>query len=430
MPRVIKNTSWLFADQIFRLGAGLLITAWIARYLGPSQFGLLSYATAFAALFGSLIGLGLNSIIVRDIIRNPSKTNEILGSAFILRLIAGIIALAAAVATICFVRKGDALTQLLVSLIAAGFIFQAFSVIDFYFQSQVQSRYSVYAQNAGFIILGIAKILLILYRAPLIAFAIAGTAEIACTSFFLIIAYRYNRLSIKAWRMKIAVAKELLRNSWPLIFSTVAIIVYMRIDQIMIGQMLGDAPVGIYSAAVRISEAWYFMPMAIAGSVFPIILQIKQSNEGLYYQKLQNLLDALTLLGIGVAVFVTLTSSTLVTLLYGTAYAQSSSILTLHIWGGVFVCLGVAGNSWFIAENLQIYTCFITLAGGIANIALNLVLIPKFGIQGAALATVISQILASYLLNIVSTKTRRVFAMQTRSLAFGYLLKHVLRKNK
>ncbi|MGO8823337.1 MAG: flippase [Desulfomonilaceae bacterium] len=390
LQKVISNTGWLFADRILRMGVGLFVGVWIARYLGPDQYGLWSYALAFTALFGAFGSLGLDNIVVRDIVKYPEEVDTLLGTAFGLKLMGGLVTLIIVLGTITLIRPQQPLLFWLVCLSASGFVFQSFNVIDFYFQAKIQSKFSVYAMNLAFLIITLVKVALLIFHAPLIAFGMAGLAEVILSTIMRIILYRFNHLSIKHWRFTTQIATGLLKNSWPLMLSSMAIMVYMRIDQIMIGQMLGDKDLGLFSAAVRISEVWYFVPIAIVSSVFPTIVMNEAKNEVLRYQRLQKLFNLMASLGVCVAVVMTVASGQIVHILFGENYAASASVLSIQTWAGVFVCLGVASSSWLTAENLQKYSFYRTLIGAVVNVSLNFVLIPNYGIKGAAVATVIS----------------------------------------
>lgn len=397
------------------MGVGMFVGVWIARYLGPQQFGLLNYAAAFSALFGAFSALGLDRIVVRDLVKHPEQLDVFLGSAFGLKLVGGFLTILITVAAITLIRPGEMLILWLVGLSAAGFIFQSLNVIDFHFQAQVRSKYTVYASNAAFLLAVLIKIVLLLSNLPLITFAGAGLAEVALASFFLIIAYQCDHQRIRDWKFEGTVAWKQLRDSWPLILSSLAIMIYMRIDQVMIGQMLGDHAVGIFSAAVRISEVWYFIPTAIAGSVYPTLILTKTSNEKLYYQRLQKLFDMLTLLSLSVAVVITFISPYVVHILYGARYAASADVLALHIWAGVFVSLGAVSGIWFMAEKLQKYAYYRTFGGAVINVVLNLYMIPTYGPKGAAIATIISQGCAFVFFNALSSKIRPIFVRQMKS---------------
>ena len=197
---------------------------------------------------------------------------------------------------------------------------------------------------------------------------------------------------------------------------------YMRIDQIMIKEMLGEREVGLYSAAIRLSEAWYFVPTIITTSLFPAIVNAKKTSEKLYHERLQRLYTTLVWMAIAVAVPMTFFSDWLITLLYGEAYKDAGQVLIIHIWAGVFVSIGVASGSWFTGENLQHYAFYRTLLGAIINVILNLTLIPNFGLIGAAIATVIAQSMAALFFDLLTIKTRVVFYMKLKTLYFANLI--------
>ncbi|MFL9609792.1 flippase [Methylobacillus sp. Pita2] len=416
LQAALGNSGWLIADKVLRMGVGLVVGVWIARYLGPEQFGLWNYAIAFTALFSAFATLGLDSIIVRDIVKYPDQTNKLLGTAFILKLFSGLIALIITMLAIYFVKHGEPDVMWLVGITAAGFIFQSLNVIDFYFQAKVKSKYSVIPAVLSFTLLSLVKILLLLNSAPLVAFAWAGLCEIVLTGLFLLAAYYYNHLNIRWWKFDKCVALELLKDSWPLILSGMAIMIYMRIDQIMIGEMMDSEAVGLFSAAVRLSELWYFIPIAIVNSVFPAMIESKKESEEIYYLRLEKLFRLLFYFAVVVAIFVTFLGDFIILFLYGEPYSLSTSVLVIHVWAGIFVVLGVASGSWFTIENLQKYRFYRAVSGCCVNVGLNLIFIPKFGINGAALSTVASQFFAAFFFDLFSRKSRPIFWVKLKAL--------------
>lgn len=416
LRKIIANTGWLFADRILRMGLGLFVGVWVARYLGVQQFGVFNYATAFVALFSTLSTLGLDAIVVRSIVREPEKRAEILGTAFWLKLFGGVTAIILAVSSIIAVRHDDQLTISLVAILSSVGIFQAFDTIDLWFQSQVQSKYTVIAKNTAFVITALVKVALISFHAPLIAFAWAGLGEVSLGAIGLIISYRVRGYSPWLWPWSSLLVKTLLKESWPLILSGVTIMIYMRIDQIMLGQMVGDKAVGLYSAATRISEVWYFIPMAIASSVSPAIYAAKEVSEALYYQRIKQLIRMLVLISLVISVPMSLMSGKLITILFGNGYAEAGKILAIHIWASLFVFMGVATSPWFIAEGLTEFSFHRTLIGAVVNVVLNFLLIPSYGGIGAAIATVIAYAIAAFLANGLNSKTHRIFIIQLKSL--------------
>lgn len=418
LQRIVGNSGWLFADKALRLGVGFFVSVWLARYLGPDRFGLLSYATAFAALFASLAALGHEGIVVREVVREPANRGEILGSAFVLRLAGGGLAAALTVAAVMLLRPGDSLVVWLVVVVAAGTVFQSFDVIDYWFQSRVESKYSVWARNSAFLLIALLKVALILLMAPLLAFAAAGLAEAVLAALGLLGVYLYSGQRPGSWRWSRPRAMRLLRDSWPLCLGALSIAVYMRIDQVMLGDMAGDKAVGIYSAAVRLTEAWYCIPVVVVSSVFPAILQSRAADEAFYYRRLQRLFSLMAGISLSIAVPVSFLSGWLVTLLFGAGFADAGPVLAIYIWASFFVFLGVAQGAWDLAENLTGLMLFRLASGAGLNIVLNVFLIPAYGVMGAAAATVISQAFSAVVLNVVHVKTRRIFYMQMNSLLF------------
>ncbi len=395
LQKVIGNTGWLFFDKILRMGVGLIVGAWVARYLGPDQFGLMNYVGSFVTILSVFATLGLDSIVVRDIVNDVSCRDDILGSAFVLKFVGGVFTFILSMLTIFFLRSGDTLAYWLVGILASGTIFQAFDTIDFWFQSQVKSKYTVYARNVAFMAVALIRVVLISVKAPLVAFAVANITEIAFSALGLVIVYKQTGLSIFSWKLKINSVGKLLKDSWPLVLTGVVIMIYMRIDQVMIGQMVGDHEVGIYSAAVRLAEVWYFIPMAVSASVFPSVVEAKSLGDVRFYKRLQKFYNVMALVGYSIAVPVTVLSGWLVKIVYGQSYSKAGPMLMVLIWAGLFVNLGVARASFLTAMNwTKVY--FITvLLGGIVNIALNLILIPKYGGLGASIATLVAYWVAS-----------------------------------
>jgi O-antigen/teichoic acid export membrane protein len=396
LQNVVSNTGWLFAEKMVRMGVSLFVGVWVARFLGPEQFGYLSYALAFVCLFSAIAGLGLDGIVVRELVRDPSGKCEILGTAFVLKFLSGVFTFLTVLAAIRLLRPTDNLTFWLVGVIAGGMIFNAFDTIDFWFQSQVQSKYSVVAKSSAFLLISVVKVALILTNAPLIAFAGAGFAEIVIGSLGMVISYRVNGRHILCWRSNLPVAKRLLKDSWPLILSSVAIMIYMRIDQVMIGEMVGSREVGIYSVAVQLVEAWYFIPGVIVSSVFPSIVESKEMGESVFYERLQQLYNFMAFMAYIIAIPVTFIAGWVIRNLYGAEYGKAGPMLAVLIWSILFTNLGVARSTFLTAMNWT-RVHFLTVAlGALINVVLNYILIPPYGGMGAVIASCFAYWFASH----------------------------------
>jgi O-antigen/teichoic acid export membrane protein len=396
LQNVVSNVGWQIGDNILRMGVGLLISVWVARYLGPAQFGLLSYVLAFVALFSPLATLGLDDIVVRNLVRDPESRDETLGTAFLLKLIGGAVSLLAALGAIFLLRPGEQLSHWLVTIIAAGAVFQAFHAIEFWFNSQVQAKYPVLAKNAAFILCALVKIGLILGGASLTAFAWIGTLEIAAGSAGLVIAYRNRGYRLRRWKISLEKARFLLKDSWPLLFSCIVIVIYLRIDQVMLGEMAGIEAVGIYSVAVRLAEVWFFFSAAVYWSVLPSLVEAKATSDALFYERLQKYYNLMALAAYGIAIPVTLSANWLVLTLFGAPYAEASLMLSVLIWTNLFIYLDSARSAFFNAMNwYRLYLVTLALGAGL-NVLLNLFLIPRYGGLGAVIASCISYWFAAH----------------------------------
>jgi len=421
LRKILSNIGWLFGDSILRVGVGLLIGTWVARYLQPQQFGLLNYAAAYVALFTIISTLGLNQIVVRDIVRNPDCKYETLGTTLALRFLGGLATVFVTFITVFIFNRNNLLTINLATIMAVGTIFNAFNTIEFWFQSQVKSKYTVIAKNSALLLTALLRVILIQMRVPLMAFAWAVVAESIVGALCLAIAYKAKGENFLAWRISRQRAKILLKESWPLILSGFTVMLYVRLDQIMLGIIVGDRAVGLYSVAARISELWYFIAGAIVSSVTPSIVKAREESEKLYYNKLQKLFNIMVIISFAAAIVMMFVSKPLILLLFGQDYASASSILMIYIWSAVFGFFGWAKNIWIIAEGYTTYALITTSCGALMNFLLNLWLIPMYGGNGAAIATVISYAFTDYIFCFIYPPARKVAWIMTRALTFNYL---------
>jgi O-antigen/teichoic acid export membrane protein len=394
LREIAENTGWLFGLRMLRMLFAFFVTAWVARYLGTARFGILQYAVAFVGLFMPLAILGLQTIVVRDIVREPDARDEILGTTLALRFAGGIAGFAIAAAAIWIIRPGDPLVRLVTAVTGLTLIFHTSDTFDLWFQSQVQSKYMVIAKSVSLAVAALLRIGAILTEAPLVVFAAILSVDIAIAGAGLYIAYRQRGLRVSRWRFSTARAGQLLSQSWMLILTGALSMIYFKIDQVMLGQMAGDDEVGVYGAAVRLSEVWYFIPLAIATSVFPALIRAKERGERIYYARLQQLYDFLAGLGLLLAVFFTLAADRVILIVFGSDYAAAGPILAVHIWAGVFIFLKVALNRWQLNEGYLKFLFWSSALGAAVNVGLNIFLIPRYGGMGAAIATVVSYGLA------------------------------------
>lgn len=411
----------MFAEKFLRLISGIFISAYVARYLGPAQYGLLNYVISLVGIFTAISFLGLDDILQREVVRNPEKTNAIMGSAFVLRI------LAAGVVFIGFViavetSPTDPTTKVLIYIIGVSTVLQAFGIIQYFFQAKVWSKYTVSSQMVALVFVAILRIVLVLQGAPLEWFAWSTTLDYLILAIGLVVFYSRNVSSLFRWTFDSAMAKFLLKTSWPLIFSSLAITIYMRFDQVMVKWMLGNEASGHYGVAVRLSEMWNFIPTAICGSLFPALINARSVSEKLYEQRLQNLYDLIIGMGLSIAIAMTFLSGPIVSVLFGEEFAPGANILSLYIWSSLFTFMGVANGKWIIIENLQTFRMVCLFIAGILNVVLTYIFVKLIGLEGAAVATLVAYCFANYLFLLVIPRGRPTFIMLTRSLNLFRLL--------
>lgn len=418
LRKILDNIGWLFFDKFFRMGISLIVGIWVARYLGPENYGILSYAQALIALLSPLAILGLANIVVRELVRRPDATNDLLGSAFALRLLGGFAAWTLANVLVGWFRPDDTLTRLVVLVLGFAHVLHATEVVKYWFESQVRSKYVVWMTNALIPLAAGAKVILILQGASLMAFVWVYFATAVATAVGFLLLHHFKAGSLIQWRASLSGMGALLRDSWPLILSGVAIMVYMRIGAVMLGQMADDRAVGIYSAALKISDIWNFVPATICASVFPAILRAKSTNEALYLRRMVLLIRILFYSSLFFAITITALASPIVETLFGRAFSEAGPVLSIHIWAGIFVSLGLGGGRWYLAENKQRFSMYFTFCGAIVNVAANSVLIPAYGVSGAALATCISYSIPGLFGDLFYRGTRKVFFLKMKAIFF------------
>lgn len=387
--RYFTNTGWMFGGQMFSLLASFFVGVWIARYLGPNNYGLVNYASAFVGIFGFTSGLGVEGVIIRDLVEKPEEEKKLMGTGFVLRILGGLLAFIAAMIANYFI-SGTPLTHFLIFLYGLGFLISPVGVISLYFQAKVQAKNNVRAQVFAILISSLLKIIFIFSGFGLAWLVVIYILDSVWQGLAWIYFYHNGSHKFSAWGFDKKLAKRLWRDGWPLMLSGAAAYIYLRIDQVMIGRMLGTVEVGLYTAAVKLTEIWYFMPGMICSSLFPAIINAKKTDEGVYRRRLRNLYWLMIVISIVIAVPISLLAKPLILFLFGTKYLLSVPILQIYIWSGVGLFLGWAVNQYLMAENRTRLIFIANLVATVTNVCLNLWLIPRVGLYGAAIATLVS----------------------------------------
>lgn len=393
--RIIKNSSSLIFTQLLKYSINIFISIWIVRYLGAELFGAFSYITALTGIFGIFSSLGLQSIIVRELIKKPNESEVLLGTSVFLSFVAGILTFIALVIAVIFLNPGDKLLLYLALINGFTFIFDTFKIISYHYESKVQSDRVAKINNITIIIISVLKIISLYFDLGIYVLSIVFILEAAISG--VLVFFLFSKTVYSPFRFSVnkILAKSLLKDALPLIMSGFMISIYMKIDQVMIQNLLGNKEAGIFAVAVRLTEIFYFIPVILLSSFFPGIVASKY-DIGLFRKKIDNLYGILIIFSYVVIFFMTLFSGFILKNLYGTSFLEAKVPLMILIWALLFVCLGVARNAYILTLNLTKYYMYTTIIGAILNLALNSILIPIYGITGAAVSTIFSYFVSAY----------------------------------
>jgi O-antigen/teichoic acid export membrane protein len=416
LKKYFKNTGMLLIGKVGSLGIKMLTNIAVANYLLSYGNGILTTSIAYVFLFAALAGLGLDQFIVKELHQFPQKRDQILGTAFGLKTFAGFLCIPLISLTWLIYPLQDIQYQFILLLSFIG-VFQSFTVIDSYFQSEVKSKYIMQVQIIGNLISASIKIILIYIHSPISYFFFAFLFDTILLSIGYIITYSRKGRSIFSWKFEKSLAKKLCALSWPLIISGIMVSIYMKIDQIMLKQILGDrgtAEAGAYATVVNFSEALNFVPVAIVSSLFPAILNARRDDQERYQKRLQNLYDLMVWLSLSFAIFITFASPFIYSY-FKPEFADAAPVLSVHVWGSAFIFLGVASGQYLIAENFGRLTFIRTGIGAVVNIILNIILIPRMGMMGTAIATVVAYFISAFFILFIP-KLRQQGIMMLKSL--------------
>ncbi len=412
----IANISWIMSEKVLVMGITFAITVVLARFLGPEQFGILSYAISLVSIFGISGHMGLSGLVVRELVREPYNKNIVMGTSFFLKCLGYLLGFLL-ILIIAFVTEPLGSNEFWVLLIVSfGLMCKPFDVIDFWFQSILQVKYTAISRCVAAVLSSALQLLLVFLGAELLFFASAHLIQTFISSTLLIfyLALKSN-IHIRYWRFSKHKAKELFNQGWMVFLGSIFAIIYLKVDQVMLKWFVGNEEVGVYAIAATISEAWYFVPVAIVASFFPKLIKLREDETHQYHYRLQQLFDFLFIIAVLVAILVTFFAEMFISLLFGEAYSKSIPILIVHIWAALFIFMRAAFSKWILIENVLLFSLVTQGLGALTNIVLNIWLIPLYAGLGAAYATLFSYAMASYIALLFHSKTRIVFIMMSKS---------------
>lgn len=420
--RYFFNTGWQFFSKISTLVVAFFANVIVVRYFGPQDYGLISYSINLLGIFSLLIGLGLDSVLYRELIKaKDEESGSLLGSAFTIKIAGALVALISLIIYILFFHLNDQLAYF-VLIVSLSWLFQPIWVINGYFLSRVKSKGPTLLSLIIAVVLNILKILIVYLGLSVLVFAWVFVLEQVLYFLGFLYLYKKSRQNIRLWRFDMAKATMLLKDSWPLLFVSAFALIYNRIDQIMIGNMMNVTQVGYYDVGVRLSEFWLFIPALICSSLFPAIINSRLTSNLLYRKRMMMLYGAIFWSATVIALISFLFSNEIIVLLYGIKFLPSVIVLKIYTWAGVGVSIAIIAQSWLLAENLTKISFKISMATAMLNVVLNYFLIPSFGIYGAAFATLISSFMLVFSLLLFS-ESRSHFFFIIKSIFFTKYLR-------
>ena len=402
--KFVLNTGWMMFAQIYQMIVSLIIGVISARYLGPSNYGTINYAASYVSFFSIACQLGLEGIVVKEIVNNRSKEGEILGSSIVMRLCAALLSIISVCLIVWVINPNDNLLLIVTFLRALILLFEAFNILETWYQSNLQSKVTTIIKCVAYTVMSLYRIILLLTARSVIWFAFATSLDALVIAVLLLVHYSKHgthKLS-NSW----VTGKTLFSQSYHLIISTLMAVVYSQMDKLMIGKMIDQTHVGFYAAATTICHMWMFIPQALSNSSRPLIVDLKQKSERTYLKRLRQLNFATFWIGFICAVAITVLSDFIINTLYGADYAEAKGPLILIIWSVAISALSYPRAIWMICEGNQNYTKHILIWGVVVNLVLNAISIPILGMNGAAIATIATEFMCCFIAPLFYKSTR------------------------
>lgn len=411
--RIATNSAWLLIDRIIRLGGGLGLVIWMARTVGPESFGPFGFASAIAGITAAIGTLGLQSVVMRDVVRNHEGNQlDALSAAFLLRLVASVLLFAAAGISVLLLRGTSDSTVILTLILAAAILPQALDVLEWCLLSHERARLVTLTRTSVFALFAAIRAGIILTHGTVEAFALTIPAEALSGAAALFFVARRDDIRVAVMRAQPERIRAYALAALPLVGTAIFVQVYMRADQLMVMELLGNTEAGLYSAAVRISEAWNFIPVAAMLAMAPRLTAAHRRSDSEFMHLLSRVIGTLAGASIIFALVVWLYADRIIVAVYGRDYKAAATALGIHVFSSVLVTIGVASAPFFVNKELFGIAMLQTAIGGALNVGLNIVLIPRLGIAGAAVATVIAYAFSAVLLNAAFRPTRTLFRFQ------------------
>lgn len=416
---IASNVSWALIGKITNMLSALLVGIFVARYLGPEQYGLMNYVISFVSLFLILATFGFENIEIREESKHTQEKDMIIGTTFILRLFLSILTVVV-VSCIAFLNESDRQTTLLISIYSLTVMMTPFDVIRNYFTSIVQNEYIVKVGIFRTILSCLIKVILLFLKAPLIWFVIMLVFDAIILAEGYVYVYHKKIGKLTSWKFSRHWASAMLRHSFPLLLSGAAATIFLQIDQVMIGNMIDKSSVGYFSVASKFVEVLIYVPTVIIQAISPILVRIKQEDQVRYQQQAQLFLNITVWLCFFIAIVMSLLSYWCVTLTFGMSYAPAVFPLQILSFKVIAVALNIVSGQILIIDSKQKYFVLRSLSGCVICILLNLLFIPRYGIIGVAVVAIITQVVAGFIIHAFIPSYQYMFKMQLKAIFTGW----------
>lgn len=401
---IVKNSGWIIGGKIVQMLIAFLIGVFTARYLGPSNYGLINTAQAYTAFFFPICSLGLSGVFVKVLIDNPGKDGVYLGSGITARTVGSLVSMVVMFFVVAIINPSDKTLQSVCFIHSFSLLFQSFDLFDYWYQSRYESKYSSTIGIIGYVVSSIYKVILLVTGKSVEWFAFATVLDYAVIAvIYMTYSTPKNHIKLRAsWHT----VMELLNESKHLILSNLLVMLYGQMDKIMIGRIESSEAVGLYSVAVTICTMWTFVLSAIINSLRPNIVQLRNVDRKAYENRIIQMYSLVFWMCVVVSAIICVFSKFIVGVLYGDEYLDAVGCLNIVTWYTGFSYIGVARNIWTVCEGKQKYEKHFAVSGIISNFVLNCLLIPQYGIEGAAIASLLTQIVTNIIIPYLIRETR------------------------
>lgn len=402
--KVFKNAVWIVACKIAQSLISLVIGTISARYLGPSNYGLISYATSLIAFVTPLAQLGLRNIFVDQIMSHPEREGKTVGTTLVMSMTSSLFCIVGCLAFVLLVNAGERDTLIVCALYSITLLFQMSDMIEYWYQAKLLSKYTSLVALASYVVAALYRVFLLITQKSIYWFALTNALDYMLITVALLILYW--KLGGQRLSFSFDLAKELFSVSKYYIVSSMMIMIFSQTDKIMIKMMVGNAENGYYSTAATCAALSGFVFTAIIDSMRPLILDSRKRSEELFNKNMSRLYSVIIYLGLAQSLVLTLLAKPIILFLYGAEYEASISILQIITWYSAFSYMGTVRNIWILAEEKQKHLWKINLSGAVLNLIGNFLLIPIWGASGAAVASVATQFFTNFVLCLIMKPIR------------------------